>query len=148
MKIWNQARLASERPLPKPRNMMLGTVGAFFWEPRLNSRGRELMGDEACGDCGYLVCSCDALCTGEFSKCPCALCVAALGDVASRFVPAPEAAPTPGTFAWLKTLAPETRVRRPMWQTADHQTTAEVIAGVVGRNATAWATATDWELAP
>lgn len=52
-------------------------------------------------------------------------------------------APTPGTFAWLKTLPPETMVRRRSW---DHRQPYSVRC-VLYHGYPSWLSATDWELA-
>lgn len=55
-------------------------------------------------------------------------------------------APTPGTFAWLKTLAPETKVRRAHWAAGDERTVAGVFADCGYLGILAWVEATDWQL--
>ena len=60
---WDAARVASRRPLPKPRKMH-GPVGDealnFRVEPGCFGEKRwRRTADDACEDCGYHVCSCD-----------------------------------------------------------------------------------------
>jgi hypothetical protein len=53
--------------------------------------------------------------------------------------------PTPGTFAWLKTLAPEAMVRRPHWTSERSETAGQVLRTAVDDCGDM--RATDWQLA-
>lgn len=57
MSTWDAARLASRRPLPKPRKMM-GPVGDELLDNRRTTPMLDIHDYMSCHGCGHHVCSC------------------------------------------------------------------------------------------
>jgi len=148
MTIWNMASFRA-RTYRGPLRTVHGPVGTPITEEMRAAAGA--CHEEACDVCGTHVCSCEQRAAlkraQEFMRSTPAdepLCAECKAGRFTRAHAKTCLAPTPGTFAWLKTLAPETEVQRKDFKVP--YTAGAVLRSIHEGPPNDWLHVTDWQL--